>query len=151
MSKKPKVQLWYKNILDEKTPKKPILSNCIKAFVFGGLLCVVLQLVQNLLVGYLAFDQKEAASVSLVLLIAATALLTGLGHYDKLAQIVGAGLAVPITGFANSVASALIEYRSEGYVLGSGCNSFKLAGAVVVFGVVSAFFVALISLLLGVV
>jgi stage V sporulation protein AC len=75
-------------------------------------------------------------------------LLTGFGVYDKIAQVAGAGTAVPVTGFANSMASAAIEYRSEGYVLGVGGNMFKIAGPVIVFGVVAAFVVAIVHTLL---
>lgn len=74
--------------------------------------------------------------------------MTGLGFYDRIAQIAGAGTAVPVTGFANSIASAAIEHRTEGYVLGVGGNMFKLAGSVIVFGTVAAFFIALIKTIL---
>ncbi len=81
----------------------------------------------------------------MAVLIFTSVLLTGLGVYDKIAQFAGGGTAVPVTGFANSIASAAIEHKTEGYVLGVGGNMFKLAGSVIVFGVVSAFFVALIK------
>lgn len=93
---------------------------------------------------------REAASPTVAVLIFISVILTSLGIYDKIAQWAGAGTAVPVTGFANSMASAAIEHRSEGLVLGTGGNMFKLAGAVIVFGVVAAFIIGIIYWLLGI-
>ncbi len=95
------------------------------------------------------FNEKTAGNPTVATLIFLSALLTGLGIYDKIGQFAGAGSAVPVTGFANSIASAAIEHRAEGYVLGVGGNMFKLAGSVIVFGVVAAFVVGLVRTLLG--
>jgi len=150
MGKKPKVEAWYEPIAKKHDKPRPVLLNCVKAFLAGGALCALMEIIQDLLTKYANMPKTEATSTSLVILIAVTALITGLGYYDVLAQKVGAGLAVPITGFANSVVSATLEHKSEGYVLGSACNSMKLAGAVIVFGTLSAFVVAVIMLILGV-
>ena len=144
MTSKPQPDQWYATIVDRHTPKKKIVRNCCFAFLGGGLLCAIAQIGLYCLTEFADMTQKDASAIILIAVIFLTALVTGLGVYDKAAQKLGAGLAVPITGFANSVAASMMEHRSEGFVLGSGCNSFKLAGAVVVFGFVSAFFAGLI-------
>jgi stage V sporulation protein AC len=90
------------------------------------------------------FSEETAGSPTVAVLIFLSAMLTGFGVYDHIAQWAGAGSAVPVTGFANTIASAAIEHKSEGYVLGVGGNMFKVAGSVIVFGVFSAFVVALV-------
>ena len=147
MSAKP--PLWYRRLLRRRLPRKKLLRNSLVAFVSGGLLCAAAEAAARLLGRLAGLDEKAAAAWVLVGVIAVTALLTGCGVYDKLAQRCGAGLAVPISGFANSVSAAMLEHKSEGLVQGSGCNSFKLAGAVVVFGVVAALAVGVIRLLCG--
>ncbi len=96
----------------------------------------------------LILQKKSASNPTVATLIFIATLITGLGFYDRIAQVAGAGTAVPVTGFANSVASAAIEHRTEGYVLGVGGNMFKLAGSVIVFGTVAAFVISLIKTLL---
>ena len=149
MEKKPQPEPWFQQILEETVPKKRTLPNWLIAFGSGALLCAAAQLLEILLLAWTDLDSETARSVVLICVIGLVAMLTGIGWYDKLGQELGAGLAVPISGFANSVAGSMLEHRSEGFVLGSGCNSFKLAGAGVVFGIGSAFFVAVIRLLLG--
>jgi stage V sporulation protein AC len=149
MSKKPQPEFWYQNMVERHTPKKKVIRNCLSAFLGGGLLCALAQTVLFCFTEYAHMAEKDASSIILIGVIFLTALFTGAGVYDKAGQILGAGLAVPISGFANSVAAAMLEHKSEGYVLGSGCNSFKLAGAVVVFGLVSAFAVVLVQLIFG--
>jgi stage V sporulation protein AC len=95
---------------------------------------------------YFDFTEKTAGDPTVATLIIISVLLTGLGVYDHIAQWAGAGTAVPVTGFANTIASASIEHRSEGYVLGVGGNMFKLAGSVIAFGVFSAFVVTIIKI-----
>ncbi len=90
------------------------------------------------------FDEKTAGNPTAATLILISALLTGFGIYDRIGQFAGAGSAVPVTGFANSMASAALEYKSEGFVLGVATNMFKLAGNVIVFGVVAAYIVGMI-------
>ncbi|MGI5891633.1 MAG: SpoVA/SpoVAEb family sporulation membrane protein [Bacillota bacterium] len=149
MKKKPQVIPWYDKIVKKNMPKSNFLPNSMIAFLLGGALCAAAELAENLIIRNSGMAKVDADAVILIVVVGFTALFTGLGYYDKWAQKAGAALAVPITGFANSVASATIEHKSEGFVLGSGCNSFKLAGAVVVFGIVSAFFVALIKYIIG--
>lgn len=129
-------------------PKRSVFKNCIKAFLVGGLICVFGQLISNFFIKYFNFTPETVGAPTSAVLIFLSALLTGLGVYDVIAQWAGAGTAVPITGFANTIASASIEHRSEGYVLGVGGNMFKIAGPVLVFGVFSAFAVVLVKIIL---
>lgn len=139
-------QLQYNQLATSIEPKRPILKNCFRAFLIGGTICTIGQILQWLFITYFGFDEKTSVGpVSLVLIFAA-ALFTGLGVYDHLSQWAGAGTAVPITGFANSIASASIEHKSEGFVLGVAGNMFQLAGAIIVYGVFSAFVVATIKI-----
>lgn len=137
--------LKYQKMAKDMRPKPPVLQNCLKAFLVGGFICVFGQLIQNTYINIFGFSQQEAGSPTVATLIFISVFLTGIGVYDKIAQYAGAGTAVPVTGFANSIASAAIEHRSEGLVLGVGGNMFKLAGSVIVFGTVAAFFIALIK------
>lgn len=138
-------QLKYDELVNTIEPKRPILKNCLRAFLVGGLICLIAQIIQFILITYFKFDDKSSVTATTIIMIFLSALLTGLGIYDHLAQWAGAGSAVPITGFANSIASAAIEHKSEGFVLGVAGNMFRLAGAVIVYGVFSAFIVATIK------
>ncbi len=140
----------YNHRLKQAMPKPPLFLNCLKAFLCGGVLCALAELLDQSLMGW-GLAEKTASAATLVVVIALTALVTGLGFYDRLGQIFGAGLAVPITGFANSMTAAAMDNKTEGWILGTASNSFKLAGAVIVMGTVSAFVVALIMLLFGLV
>jgi stage V sporulation protein AC len=137
-------QQEYQQFAQEREPKRPILVNCVKAFFVGGLICTIGQAIQMFFVTYFHFSQESAGNPTVAVLIIITVLLTGLGVFDHIAQFAGAGTVIPITGFANTIASAAIEHRSEGYVLGVGGNMFKLAGPVIVYGVFSAFVVSLV-------
>jgi stage V sporulation protein AC len=141
------VQQQYQKVAARREPKRPVLLNCVRAFASGGLICALGQGIQQLMIRWGGFDEQRAAAPTVAILILISVLLTGFGVYDKIAQWAGAGSAVPVTGFANSMASTAIEHRSEGIVLGVGGNLFKLAGSVIVFGTVAAFFIALIRLL----
>lgn len=138
-------QLKYDELVNTIEPKRPILKNCLRAFLVGGIICLIAQIIQFILMTYFKFDDKSSVTAATIIMIFLSALLTGLGVYDHLAQWAGAGSAVPITGFANSIASAAIEHKSEGFVLGVAGNMFRLAGAVIVYGVFSAFIVATIK------
>jgi stage V sporulation protein AC len=139
-------QLQYDELVKSIEPKRPILRNCVKAFFVGGIICTIGQCLQLFFIRFLNFNEETSVSPTLVVLIFVAALFTGLGIYDHLGQWAGAGTAVPITGFANSIASAAIEHKSEGYVLGVAGNMFRLAGGIIVYGVFSAFVVATIKI-----
>ncbi len=141
-------QQKYKDFAQQREPKRPLLLNCLKAFIVGGSICAFGQILQSMYIKYFHFTEKNAGDPTAATLIIISILLTGFGVYDDVAQWAGAGSAVPITGFANTISSAAIEHRSEGYVLGVGGNMFKIAGPVIVYGVFSAFVVSIIKMLL---
>ncbi|MDP4178773.1 MAG: stage V sporulation protein AC [Bacillota bacterium] len=141
-----KKQLEYQKLAKEKEPKRPVFKNCIRAFLVGGASCAFGQILQAVFINYFHFKKEDAGNPTSAVIIIISVLLTGLGVFDKIAQWSGAGTSIPVTGFANSIASAAIEHRTEGYVLGVGGNMFKIAGAVITFGVVSAFVVAIIKM-----
>ncbi|WP_313346486.1 stage V sporulation protein AC [Sedimentibacter sp.] len=137
----------YKQVVDEYTPKNKMLKNCIYAFIFGGAICLLGEVIKNIFVNNFGTPEQEAGTISSVVLVAMTALLTGLGWFDKLSKIAGAGTAVPITGFANAVVSPALEFKREGFILGTASNIFKLAGPVLLFGYFAAFIVGILSLM----
>ncbi|WP_404408736.1 stage V sporulation protein AC [Jeotgalibacillus malaysiensis] len=137
-----------KDAAEQNEIKRPVLINCLKAFLVGGFICTIGQVVTLLLISYFPFTEQTAGNPTVAIMVFFSMLLTGFGLYQKLGQFAGAGSAVPVTGFGNAVISAAIEHRSEGLVLGVGGNIFKLAGSVIVFGVVSAFFIALVKTIL---
>lgn len=128
--------------------KRPVIKNCIKAFFVGGLICAIGQAVTYFYIYFFNFTEQTAGNPTVATMVFFSMLLTGFGIYDHLGQFGGAGSAVPVTGFGNAVISAAIEHRTEGFVLGVGGNMFKLAGSVILFGVFSAFVVALIKTIL---
>jgi len=138
----------YKKLAQRHVPKRPVVANVAKAFLVGGTICLIGQFLNQFFITYFGFNEKTAGNPTVAVLIFLATLLTGLGVYDRLGQWAGAGSAVPVTGFANAMASAAIEHRSEGYVLGVGGQMFKVAGPVIVYGVVAAFVVALAKQLL---
>lgn len=142
------VQQEYQELQKQKEIKRPIFKNCIRAFLVGGFICLIGQFIELVYIYFFEFTEQTAGGPTVGTLIFISMLLTGFGVYDRIAQFAGAGSAVPVTGFGNAVISAAIEHRREGLVLGVGGNIFKLAGSVVVFGVFSAFIVALIKIIL---
>ncbi len=138
-------QQEYQAFAKQREPKRPVVLNCTKAFFVGGSICLLGQLISDFYMTFFDFNERTAGNPTVATLIFIAVLLTGFGVYDHFGQWAGAGTAVPVTGFANSVASAAIEHRSEGFVLGVGGNMFKLAGSVIVFGTFAAFVVALIK------
>lgn len=141
-------ELEYQRLQKNNEPPAHLLKNCCNAFWTGGLICTVAQAVQVALLTYADFNQETVGAPTSAIMIMAAIILTACGVYDKIAQFAGAGTAVPITGFANTMSSAAMEYRSEGFVLGVGGNMFKVAGPVIVFGAVSAFLCAIIKVVI---
>jgi stage V sporulation protein AC len=138
------VQQQYHIFAKARQPERPVFWNCVRAFLIGGTICTIGQAVKMFFITYFHFNEQTAGNPTVAVMIFLAVLATGLGVYDHLGQWAGAGSAVPVTGFANAMASAAIEHRSEGYVLGVGTNMFKLAGPVIVYGVVAAFVVGLV-------
>lgn len=139
-------QRYYKKLLEDRQIKKKYVKNGLLAFLFGGLISLIGQL---LLEGfmYLGIEEKDAITYMLLVVIFVAILLSGIGVYDKIGQIAKCGTIIPISGFSNSMSSSAMEYKPEGFILGVGANTFKLAGTVIVFGVFSAFIVASIKYL----
>ncbi|MBQ6022792.1 MAG: stage V sporulation protein AC [Clostridia bacterium] len=123
----------YAKRVENASPGSPLLKNCLNAFAVGGLICT---LGEGLFTLYSHFGapEKEAAAWVCITLIFLTALLTGIGVFDKIAKHAGAGTMVPITGFANSMAAPSVEYQTEGRVLGTAVKMFTIAGPVIVYG-----------------
>lgn len=138
------VQQEYQELAKKREPSRSVFTNCIKAFISGGAICLLGQGIQEMFVHWAGFSEKKASDPTVAVLIIISVILTSLGVYDKIAQWAGAGSAVPVTGFANSMASAALEHRSEGLVLGVGGQMFKIAGPVIVFGTVAAFIVGIL-------
>ncbi|WP_198510374.1 stage V sporulation protein AC [Bacillus solitudinis] len=141
-------QKQYQKNIGLYQPKRHVVKNCLKAFLVGGAICAIGQFINNFYITYFPMSQKEAMSPTLATLILIAALLTGFGVYDRIGQFAGAGSLVPVTGFSNAMTSAALEHRSEGLVFGIGANMFKLTGAVIAFGVLSAYLVSLTRLLI---
>lgn len=114
------------------------------AFISGGSIAVIAQLLMMLYMTWFELEKDTASSVTIVTIIFVTSVLTGLGVFDKIAQVCGAGVFIPICGFANALTSCAMEGRSEGPIYGIGCNMFKLAGSVLTYGIVSAFIFGMI-------
>ncbi len=139
------VQQEYQSFAKAREPGRPVVKNIVRAFIAGGIICIIAQGISDFFLWNFDFTEKTVGNPTSAIMILISVILTSLGLYDHIAQWAGAGTAVPVTGFANSIASSAIEHRSEGLVLGVGGNMFKLAGSVIVFGVFAAFVVALIK------
>lgn len=130
-------QKGYTEYVENKAPKSNIVKDCIIAFIVGGLICILGQIIKEWCLSF-GLDEKTAGAICSISLIFIGAMLTALRLYQRIGKIAGAGSIVPITGFSNSVVSPAIEYKSEGLVLGIGANMFKVAGPVLVYGIGSS-------------
>ena len=133
----------YNAYVKEVTPVNPVWKNIVRAFVTGGIICTIGQVVINWLMSY-GLDEKEAGAWNLLVLILGSIVLTGFNVYPKIVKWGGAGALVPITGFANSVVSPAIEYKAEGQVFGIGCKIFTIAGPVILYGILSSWVLGVI-------
>lgn len=137
---------YYQKLLEERKLKKKYMKNALFSFLFGGIISLIGQIILELFL-YFDFKEKDAITYMLLIIIFIAIVLSGFGVYDKIGQVAKCGTIIPISGFANSMASSSMEYKPEGFILGVGANTFKLAGTVIVFGVFSAFIVASIKYL----
>lgn len=137
----------YDALVKKIKPRPHYLKNCLWAFVVGGLICALGQLVINYSI-YAGMKRTDAFSVASVVMIFLGALLTGLGKYDELGKRAGAGSIVPITGFANAIVASAMEFKREGYIFGVGARIFAVAGPTLVFGFAISVFIGLIKVLL---
>ncbi len=138
----------YKRYTDRHAPRSKTGRNLCRAFLVGGLICCLGQLLLDLY-GLAGLDEQDAAGAVSVTLVLLGAVLTGLGVYDKLAKFAGAGTLVPITGFANSVAAPALEFKTEGLITGTAAKMFAIAGPVIVYGVSASTVYGLILCLIG--
>ena len=134
----------YQQLVKENQPPRHVWKNVLLAFLVGGAICLVGQAVLEFVSG-VERTTDEAAAVTLAIMILIGSILTGLGIYDEIAEQGGAGAAVPITGFSNTITAAAMEFRREGFILGMGAKMFVIVGPVLVYGILSGFVVALIK------
>ena len=139
-------QKQYSDYVDKKSPNSPIVKNCFNAFWVGGLICTLGQIIVDYCM-YRGMDNTSASTVATIALIAISAKITGLNVFNRIGKFAGAGSLVPITGFANSIVSPAIEYKSEGYVMGVGGKMFTVAGPVLVFGISTSVLIGIIATL----
>lgn len=133
----------YNEYIQGVTPTAPLWKNMLFAGISGGLVCVFAQFCTNMIMNYGA-SKDAAAAWTLVILILLTGLFTGLGLFAKAVKWAGAGLLVPITGFANGIASPAIEFKKEGQVFGIGCKIFTIAGPVILYGLLTSWILGII-------
>ena len=134
----------YRQHVEQVTPTYNLPLQMLKAFIVGGIICLIGQFILNYATDRMGLDKETAASWCSMLLVLLSVLLTGFNLYPKLVEWGGGGALVPITGFANSVASAAIEYQKEGQVFGIGCKIFTIAGPVILFGIVTSWVLGII-------
>ena len=139
----------YRNMVNDRMPKSKTLLNCVYAFIVGGAICCIGQLVGDAGTLCLSLDEKQRAAFTSIVMIFLGALFTGVGLYDKLGSFAGAGSVVPITGFANSIVAPAMEHKREGLVLGVAANMFTIAGPVLVYGIVSGMIIGIIYWIFG--
>ncbi len=141
-------QQEYQAFAKKREPKRPVFKNSLKAFLVGGIICTIGQGFQWFYMTFFDFTATTASNPTVATMIILAVILTALGVYDHIAQWGGGGTIVPVTGFANTMASAALDHRSEGFVLGVGGNMFKIAGPVIIYGVFSAFVIGIIAVVL---
>ena len=130
----------YAEIADKYSKKSSLIKDCTMAFVFGGIICIVAQLFNDLLMSQKAMEifgnitEENGKALTVMFMVFLGVLLTALNVYDEIGNIAGAGTIVPITGFANSITSPAMEYKSEGFILGVGSQIFQVAGPVILYG-----------------
>lgn len=146
--KKKDVAKAYEKYAGKFTPKPKYFMNSLRAFIVGGSICMAAMWIENKFIAA-GIGQKDASAYVIILLIMTAQLLTGLGWFDTIGKFAGAGVIVPITGFANSMVAPALEYKKEGLVLGVGAKLFSLAGPVLVSGISVSVLIGLIYWFLG--
>ena len=128
----------YQSWVEEVSPQTNLWWGCLKAFLVGGLICVLGQCIHDYVLGLAGMTEKTAAAWTSISLIFLGAFVTGVGWYDNIGHFAGAGSIIPITGFANGIVSSAIEFKKEGFILGLGAKMFTIAGPVIVYGVLAS-------------
>lgn len=136
----------YQAYVDDKTPNSPILKNCFNAFWVGGLICSIGQIIFEICKTR-GVDESTSYTIVSMILVFCSAFLTSLNIFNKIGKFAGAGSLIPITGFANSIVSPAMEYKSEGYVMGVGAKMFTVAGPVLVYGISTSILVGIIYII----
>ncbi len=136
-------QKKYQKMVQKASPNSPIIKNCLKAFISGGLICAFGQFLTNTFAIY-GIPTDNRNMLTSVILIGIASFLTGLGWYSKIGKFCGAGSIVPITGFSNSVTAPAIEFKKEGFILGLGAKIFTVAGPVILYGTLTSIIVGII-------
>ena len=136
----------YQDYVNQKSPNSPILKNCFNSFWVGGLICSIGQIIMEYC-KYRGLDIQISGTITSIILIGISAFLTGLNLFNRIGKFAGAGSLVPITGFANSIVSPAMEYKSEGYVMGVGSKMFTVAGPVLVYGISTSILVGIVYLI----
>ncbi|NLN87292.1 MAG: stage V sporulation protein AC [Syntrophomonadaceae bacterium] len=137
----------YHHLVNRMKPKPPLAQNCMWAFVVGGLICVVGQIIMEYFIS-LGYSRQDAVSLESTSMIFLGALFTGLGIYDNLGAKAGAGSVVPITGFANAIVAPAMEFKREGYIFGVGAKMFSIAGPTLLFGFTASVLIGLAKLIM---
>ena len=147
MQAKPlETQKAYQEYVNKKSPNSPMFKNCINAFWVGGLICSIGQIILNICTQR-GLNMEISGTIVSIILIGISAFLTGINIFNRIGKFAGAGSLIPITGFANSIVSPAMEYKSEGYVMGVGGKMFTVAGPVLVFGISASIIVGLVYLI----
>ncbi|MCI8654459.1 MAG: stage V sporulation protein AC [Clostridia bacterium] len=133
----------YQDYVEQKSPNSPIIKNCFNAFWVGGLICSIGQIILDICKNN-GLDIEMSGTIVSIILIGISALLTGINVFNRIGKFAGAGSLVPITGFANSIVSPAMEYKSEGYVMGVGGKMFTVAGPVLVYGISTSIIVGIL-------
>ena len=139
-------QKEYQEYVNQKSPNSPIIKNCINSFWVGGLICTIGQFIMEIC-KYRGLDNEISSTITSIILIFLSAFLTALNLFNKIGKFAGAGSLIPITGFANSIVSPAMEYKSEGYVMGVGAKMFTVAGPVLVYGISTSILVGIVYLI----
>ena len=132
----------------EATPKSEIFKNCLKAFLVGGIICDIGQLIMNIIESF-GYPKEQVMNIVPIIMVFIGAVLTGTGIYGKMASFGGAGTVVPITGFSNAVVAPAIEFKKEGYIFGVAAKMFTIAGPVLVYGIGTSVIIGIIYYVIG--
>ena len=139
-------QKEYQDYVDKKSPNSPIIKNCLNSFWVGGLICTIGQFIMEIC-KYKGINIETSGTITSIILIFLSAFLTALNLFNKIGKFAGAGSLVPITGFANSIVSPAMEYKSEGYIMGVGAKMFTVAGPVLIYGISTSILVGILYMI----
>lgn len=142
-AKEKNIKSKFQKLTKETEPKPKIARNCVRAFIVGGVICDIGQILINIFT-YYGFEKAEVSAIVAIIMVFIGALLTGVGIYDRIASFAGAGTVVPITGFANAVVAPAIEFKKEGFIFGVAAKMFTIAGPVLVYGIGSSVIIGII-------